>query len=35
MIDWEGLFKFTMKYQDGTKKSDFKEMSEEDKKWLE
>ena len=34
MIDWEGLLKFTLKYTDGTKSSDFKEMSEGDKKWL-
>ena len=35
MVDWEGLLKFTLKYTDGTKSSDFKEMSEGDKKWLE
>ena len=35
MIDWEGLLKFSLKYQDGTKKSDFKEMSQADKQWLE
>jgi len=28
MIDWEGLLKFTMKYQDGTTNSQFKVMSE-------
>lgn len=35
MIDWEGLLKFSLKYSDGTAKSNFKEMSEEDKKFLE
>lgn len=35
MLDWEGLLKFSLKYSDGTKKTDFKEMSEEDKKFLE
>lgn len=35
MIDWEGLLKFSLKYQDGTKQSDFKQMTEADKKWLE
>lgn len=35
MIDWEGLLKFSLKYTDGTKKSEFKEMSLEDKRWLE
>ena len=35
MIDWEGLLKFSLKYTDNTKESEFKEMSEEDKKWLE
>lgn len=35
MIDWEGLLKFSLKYTDGTKKSEFKEMSMEDKRWLE
>lgn len=35
MIDWEGLLKFTLKYSDGTKQSEFKEMPEQDKKWLE
>ena len=35
MIDWEGLLKFTLKHTDGTKDTNFKEMSEEDKKWLE
>ena len=35
MIDWEGLLKFSLKYTDNTKMSEFKEMPEEDKKWLE
>ena len=35
MIDWEGLLKFTLKYSDGTKESNFQEMSAENKKWLE
>lgn len=33
--DWEGLLKFTLQYTDGTSESNFKEMSAEDKKWLE
>ena len=35
MVDWSGLFKFSMQYHDGTTPSEFKEMSEEDRKWLE
>ena len=35
MPDWEGLLKFTLQYTDGTSESNFKEMSAEDKKWLE
>jgi len=35
MVDWAGLFKYTMQYQDGTAPSQFKEMSAEDRKWLE
>ena len=35
MVDWNGLFKWSMDYQDGTQKSEFKPMSAEDKKWLE
>lgn len=35
MIDWEGLLKFSLKYTDGTAKSQFHEMNAEDKKWLE
>jgi len=35
MVDWNGLFKWSMQYQDGTHKSEFKEMSKEDQQWLE
>lgn len=35
MVDWNGLFKWSMAYQDGTKPSQFKEMSKEDRIWLE
>ena len=35
MVDWNGLFKWSTGYQDGTKQSDFKPMSAEDRKWLE
>lgn len=35
MVDWNGLFKWSLQYQDGTKESNFKPMSDEDKKWLE
>ena len=35
MVDWNGLFKWSMSHQDGTKPSEFKAMSEEDRKWLE
>ena len=36
MIDWSGLYKWSMKYHDGTKPSEnIKPMSEEDRKWLE
>ena len=34
MVDWKGLFEWSMQYQDGTKPSEFKQMSEEDRKWL-
>ena len=34
MVDWNGLFKWSMQYQDGTTESKFKKMSEEDQKWL-
>jgi len=35
MVDWAGLFKYTMQFQDGTKPSTFTPMSAEDRKWLE
>ena len=35
MIDWEGLLKFSLSHTDGTKKSEFKEMTKHDQKWLE
>jgi len=36
MVDWNGLYKWSMQYQDdGTKPSEFKPMSPEDRKWLE
>ena len=35
MVDWNGLFKWSMDYQDGTKKTEFKVMSKEDRVWLE
>jgi hypothetical protein len=35
MVDWQGLLKFSLKYSDGTTKSEFKEMTEDNKKWLE
>ena len=35
MVDWNGLFKWSLKYQDGTQASDFKKMSDDDRKWLE
>lgn len=35
MVDWQGLLKFSMQYHDGTKPSEFKEMSPEDAKFLE
>lgn len=35
MVDWPGLLKWSLKFQDSTdKKSDFKPMDEETKKWL-
>jgi hypothetical protein len=34
MVDWNGLFKWSMEFQDGTRPSEFKEMSKEDKIWL-
>ena len=30
MVDWKGLYNWTMKYTDGTKPSEFKQMSKED-----
>jgi len=35
MVDWNGLFKWSMQQNDGTKPSNFKQMSPEDAKWLE
>lgn len=35
MLDWEGLLKFSLKYSDGTQKSAFKEMSPQDRIFLE
>ena len=35
MVDWNGLFKWSMTHQDGTKPTEFKVMSAEDRKWLE
>jgi len=35
MVDWNGLYKWSMEYQDGTHPSSFKAMSKEDRKWLE
>ena len=36
MVDWNGLYKWSMQYQDdGTAPSQFKPMSAEDRKWLE
>lgn len=35
MLDWEGLLKFSLQYSDGTKKSEFKPMSPEDRAFLE
>jgi len=34
MVDWNGLYKWSMEYQDGTKPSEFKMMSKEDREWL-
>ena len=30
MVDWQGLLNWSLQYQDGTKPSQFKQMSEED-----
>ena len=35
MVDWKGLLNWSLSYQDGTKPSEFKQMSEEDRKFLE
>lgn len=35
MVDWNGLFKWSMNHQDGTSESKFTEMSKEDRKWME
>lgn len=35
MVDWNGLYKWSMNYQDGTRPSSFKPMSKEDRDWLE
>lgn len=35
MVDFKGLFKWSMGYKDGTNSDKFKEMTETDKKWLE
>ena len=35
MVDWNGLYNWSMQYHDGTQPSDFKQMSAEDRKWLE
>ena len=35
MIDWQGLFKFSSQYTDGTAPSSFDPMTSEDRKWLE
>jgi len=35
MVDWSGLFKWSMDFQDGTRPSEFKVMSKEDRTWLE
>ena len=35
MVDWKGLLNWSLKYTDGTKPSNFKEMAPEDQKWLE
>ena len=35
MVDWNGLFKWSMEHQDGTRPTEFKMMAAEDRKWLE
>ena len=34
MVDWKGLYNWSMKYTDGTKPSDFKQMSKEDMEFI-
>ena len=34
MVDWKGLYNWSMKYSDGTKPSDFKQMSKEDMEFI-
>ena len=34
MVDWKGLYNWSMKYNDGTKTSDFKKMSKEDMEFI-
>ena len=35
MVDWQGLFNWSVQYHDGTAPSNFNPMKDEDKKWLE
>ena len=35
MVDWNGLYKWSMEHHDGTTPSNFKAMSKEDRDWLE
>ena len=37
MVDWNGLFNWSVQYHDGTSATspEFEPMSEDDKKWLE
>lgn len=35
MVDWNGLYKWSMEHHDGTRQSNFKAMSKEDRDWLE
>ena len=35
MVDWNGLYKWSMEHHDGTNPSNFKVMSPEDRAWLE
>lgn len=34
MVDWQGLFQWSLQFHDGTSSSNVKPMSEEDKKFL-